>query len=495
MNQNERFFSFGRQISYVILTNIVSVMLGIIQVPIITRALGAASYGILALITTAISLIVPFSMLTFSSSIIRFLAAEKDPTKIKEDFYSACILVLVTGTIFALLFFLASDFLANSIFKSPDSIYSLKLSSILIMLNSMFPVLLAFFRRGSKIGIYNALNLGLNILQFSLLVVFLLRGYALNGAILSTILSTLLMNVVALIIIFKQVGLQRPRFKNMKTYLKFGIPLTPNPAILWIIQASDRYMISYFMGISAAGIYNAAYGIGSYASFALWPVGIVLFPIISKAYDEGKFKECENYIKYSFKYLMMITIPISVGVSILANPILKILTTPEFLSGAMATPLIALGAALFCVYQIASYIIYLAGKTYLTLRIYAIGAIANVILNLVLIPRIGLVGAGLASFLAYGIMGLLTLSISRKYIHFDLSIIFIIKSFLSSAVMALFIWIIRPESLIMLAVSIVTGTILYFLALIVIKGFTKDELRFFRAFIINIFKLNKEVNI
>jgi O-antigen/teichoic acid export membrane protein len=103
--------------------------------------------------------------------------------------------------------------------------------------------------------------------------------------------------VTAMLIILKQVGFQRPRFSHIKAYLKWGIPMIPNSAITWLISASDRYIISYFLGVSAAGIYSAAYGIGSYASFALMPVGIVLYPIVSKAYDESNLAECRNLFK------------------------------------------------------------------------------------------------------------------------------------------------------------------------------------------------------
>lgn len=86
MQKIQEYTVFGRQIVYVIAGDIVTVVLGIIQIPIITRALGSSQYGIWALIITAISLLIPFTGLSFSMSIIRFLAAEKDTDKIREDF-------------------------------------------------------------------------------------------------------------------------------------------------------------------------------------------------------------------------------------------------------------------------------------------------------------------------------------------------------------------------------------------------------------------------
>jgi O-antigen/teichoic acid export membrane protein len=248
-------------------------------------------------------------------SIVRFLAAENDSDKIREDFLSACSLVLFSGATLSLLYFVFSGLLAKLIFQDSSLSSYIRLSSTLILLTSIFPVLTAFFRRGSKIGAYNFFTFGLSIIQIGLTILLLLLGYSLTGVIIANIIGTGILDIIAVFIILRQIGFQRPRFINMKAYLKWGIPLTPNSAILWIIHQSDRYIVSYFLGVSAAGIYSAAHGIGSFASFGLMPVGIVLYPIVSKTYDEGNRDQCSNYFKYSFKYLMMISIPAAAGLA------------------------------------------------------------------------------------------------------------------------------------------------------------------------------------
>ena len=482
MKKAPEFTTFSKQVGSIIAINIILLVLGIIQVPIVTKNLGPSLYGMWSLINSTISLIIPFSMLSFSMSIIRFLAVEKDLNRIREDFYSACSLVFISGFILSLIGFILSGLLATAFLKDNNAVSYIRLSSILILLNSIFPILLAFFRTGNKIAIYNFLNLGLTILQVGLIIVFVTLGYELTGIIMAFIISALLLDLIAFIIVAKQIGFQRPRFTNMKTYLKWGIPLIPSSAILWIISVSDRYIINHFLGISAAGIYNAAYGIGFYSSFILMPIGIVLYPIISKLYDEGKRIECADYFKYAFKYLMMFTVPAAVGLSILAKPLLRILTTPEFVSGSSVVPLIAFGGVFFCFYQIGIYVIHLVGKTKINFNLLVIAAILNVILNIVLVPHLGIFGAGLASLLAYTVLGIFTLIITERYLKFSLSFFFILKSLISSAVMAGVIWLIRPNSLSTIIISMVAGVIIYFGALALMKGFGKEELNFLVSF-------------
>jgi len=477
------FSVFTKQVGSIIVINILLAALGIVQVPIVTKSLGPSFYGMWSLINSSISLIVPFCMLSFSMSVIRFLAAEKDLNTIQDDFYSACSLVLFTGFILTLLSFVFSNFIATTLFRDTNAASFIRLSSILILLNSIFPIVLAFFRKGKEIATYNFLNLGLNVLQVGLIILFIKLGFGLKGIIIAFIVSLSVLNLIGFFFIAREIGFKFPRFNNMKVYLKWGIPLIPASLILWIISASDRYIINYFLGLSAAGIYNAAYGIGFYSSFALMPVGIVLYPNISRLYDEGNKIECAEYFTYAFKYLMMVTIPASVGLSILAKPLLQLLTTSDFISGTVIVPFIALGGIFFCFYQIGIYVIHLVGKTNINFNLLIMSAVLNIVLNIIFIPRFGILGSGLASLIAYAILGILTLVITDRYLRFNLNLLFIFKSLISSSVMAGVIWLIGPNSVTTVIISIFAGIITYFCILTLIRGFGREELNFLTSLI------------
>jgi len=483
MNQNQEYTIFGRHVGYVIIVTIAVLLLGLIQIPLLTKGLGTTLYGTWSLIMVTVSLIVPFAMLSFSSSIVRFLSAEKDIRIVKEDFYSACAIVFVSGAIFSILLFFLSDYLAVSIFKDADVSSYIRLASVLVLLNSLHTVILAFFRMRRRIGLYSILNLLYTVFQVGLIAASILLGYKLTGVIVVFIINGVLFNLVTLLIVLRQTGFQLPRFSHMKSYLKWGIPLTPNAAILWIINVSDKYMVSYFLGISSVGVYSAAYAMGNCTSFAVMPLGVVLYPTISKAYDEGNRDETANYLKYSIKYLMMIAIPSAFGLSILAKPLLQILTTPEFATGSAVVPWVAFGAALFCFYQICVYIIHLVGKTHITVRLLGTSAALNIGLNLILIPRMGILGAAVATLIAYGVLGVLTLMVTRRYLKFGLSLPFIAKSIFASAVMALSLWLINPQSTVWVIISILAGALIYFVVLLAIKGLSKQEIAFFTNFV------------
>ena len=309
INSGREYTRFGWQIGLILAANILSLLLGLIRLPILTKGLGADLYGTWSLLDVTISLITPFALVGLHMGVVRFLSAEKDDSRIREDFFSVFSVVFILGVVLAVLLTLLSDQLAVSVFKDIEASSYIKLASVIILLNASLTLSLSLFQAFRKIGLYTAIGLMQGVSQIALMALFISLGYELGGVIAAFIISGLLFNLTALIIILKQRGFHLPRFSRIRQYLEFSLPLTPNAAIMWIINASDRYIISYFMSIADTGIYNAAYSIGGYASFLTMPVVIVLYPTISKLYDEGKLDETRSYLSYSVKYFFMIAIP------------------------------------------------------------------------------------------------------------------------------------------------------------------------------------------
>lgn len=481
MELNKDYAKFGRQVGYVVGSNIILSVLGLIQISVLTKELGASLYGTWSLVNVTVSFIVPFALLGFTVSFVRLLAAEKDRGRIGGDFSAAFFVVLGSGIIFSILLFFFSDPLAASIFNVNLSQY-IKLGSILILLNCLGQIGLSFFRTFRQIGRLTIITLTKSILELGLIVLAVLLGYKLIGVIIAIIINNILFIFVTLFIVLKQIGFQAPRFSHLRPHLRFGLPAVPRSAMMWIITFSDRYIISYFMGVSPTGIYNAAYVLATHVSFFIGPTGTLLFPTVSKSYDEKNLEETRNYLKYSLKYFMMVAIPSAFGLSILAKPILQILTTPEFLSGYTIVPLIAFGTLLYGVYVIGTHPIVLVYKTELITALLGTAAALNIGLNILLIPRMGILGAAVATLIAYSVLGILTLMVSRRYLKFDLSLPFMAKSVIASVIMTLCIWLIHPESIAMVIGTIFAGAAIYFAVLLLVKGLSKEEITFFVTF-------------
>jgi len=168
-----------------------------------------------------------------------------------------------------------------------SSSHLVKLASFMILTQALSQIGVAFFRTFRQMKLYSLLLLAKAAAEVGLMVGFLLLGWELTGIIVAVLISGALCIAVALLVAIRQIEFRFPRFTELKRYLRFGLPLVPNAAILWIMHSGDRYIIGYFMQPKDVGIYAAAYSLASVVSFLLGPLQAVLFPTISKSYDSG----------------------------------------------------------------------------------------------------------------------------------------------------------------------------------------------------------------
>lgn len=495
MSSNTEYINYSRDISFVAIAQVVVSLLGFIRLPILTKWLGVELYGTLSLLLVTVSLITSLAMLGLTSAIVRFLAAEKEIKTIREGFFSAAFIVLVSGIFFSLILLLCSDFLAKSVFNGTNSSYFIKLGSFMVLTQALSRITSVFFRTFRQMKWYSSLMILKGMAEIGLIISFLVLGWQLKGVIIAILLSGAISIAISLSISVGQIGFRLPKFTVLKEYLKYGLPLIPNVAILWFILFSDRYMVGYFLGTGDVGIYTAGYNLSNLILFFLSPLGMVLFPTVAKLYDAGQIAQIKTYLKYSLKYLMLVTIPAAFGLSILATPLLKILTTPEFASGAIVIPFVAFSLVFYNFYQVCLYIIRLVKKTQLEVYLLSISAILNISLNLVLIPHIGIIGAAVATLLAYGMLGISTLFISFQYLKFDLEVPFLIKSVLSSTVMIFAIRVFDPKSITQVVISIGLGVLAYFGVIFLLRGFNRKEVDLFRELVVLTLHGRKKLNL
>jgi O-antigen/teichoic acid export membrane protein len=482
MPQNENVI-FGRHIGYVFVSNLLLVVLGFIRLPLLTKGLGPSGYGSWALITITVSFMVPFALLAFESSLVRFLAAEKNIRVLGSQFFSVFGVVIVSGSFFSLIIMPFSDLIAANIFKAPEVAGYIRLAAWIILFEALFRILLTYFRMRMQMGRYTILLLSYHISQILAISLALLGGYGLKGVIVGVILSTILMILIMTIAVGWQIGFYVPRFLEVKRYLKWGVPLTPNAAIVWIIESSDRYMLGFMRTPAEVGVYSVAYSVANFAYYFLSPLNTVLYPKIIKSYDEGHFGKTRLYLENSVKYLMLIIIPVGAVLSILSKPLLEILTTSSYGGSVRIIPILICSVMAFCLYQVFIYIVHLTNKTYLTLRILLVSAIINILLNLLLIPHYGILGAALATLAAYLFLGFTALVVTRRLFFYQLPIKFTFKAVCAAIVGVFPVWLIAPVTIVGIGLSAGLVALIYMLVLYAWGELSGAEVKFLKTIV------------
>jgi len=447
--------------------------------PLITKTLGAHDYGIWAQVQVTIGLALGFVGLGLPYAMTRFLPAKTNREEIQEEFYSVLSVVFLATALVSIIFIIFAGFIAGAFFDGATVI--VKITGLIILLWSLDWVFLSFFRTFRQMNRYSIFVIADTYVQVGLIAYLVLNGHGILGIALVVLAIRAVIFVVLFFLVKSQIGLRRPRFRRIKEYLTFGLPGIPANISAWVVASSDRYVIGYFLGAASIGVYSAGYGLGSLIMMPATVLGFVLPPVLSKLYDEGRMDEVKIHLRYSLKYVLALAIPFVLGATILAEPVLRLFSTAEIAGqGHSILPLVALSILFYDTYVIISHILAVAKKTKIIGLIWTIAGVANLGLNIVVVPHLGILGAALTTLIAYALALGIGIYYSFKEFRFSIDWRFIIKSLVASAIMSLVIWAMHPQSSLATIIAVIVGAAVYGLVIFLLKGFRRDEISFFR---------------
>ena len=479
----QKYRQFARQIGIIGATNLLISLSSLILLPILTKTLPIEDYGTYVQITVTIGLVPGVVMLGLPYTMVRYLAAAKSREEIREGYYSiAGITILTAGLALVILFLLAGP-LAAALFDGRTTVT--KILALTVFLECINLLQYNYFRTFQQIKRYSSLLFLKTCLQLVLVGALVLAGYGIFGAAVGLLATNLLLFLVMNVIIISEIGVTIPKFRHLKEYLSFGLPTVPGNLSNWVVNSSDRYVIALFLGTAYVGYYSPGYTLGNTISMFTAPLSFMLPAVLSKHYDEGNLNDVKTVLSYSLKYFLALAIPSAVGLSLLSKSLLTVLSTPEIAAqGYLITPFLAFGGLLFGLYAIITQILVLEKKTGITGTIWILAAVLNLGLNIIFVPKIGIAGAAATTLVAYSLAFILAAYYSFKYLEFPVDVSFMLKCIAASAIMGVIIVIggpQMPDGLMSVILLVGISALIYGACLFILRGFKKEELRFFRG--------------
>jgi O-antigen/teichoic acid export membrane protein len=457
---------------------------GVILVPVLTKTIALPDYGIWSQVSVTVEWLTVASLLGLDSALVWLLPTRKAEEDIRQEFLSSLGSTVLTAVALAGLLFLWADPLARLFLGGQSASPFVRAVAFAVIVTAANRLCIAYFRAFRQVAKYSILILMETYGQIFLTFWFVLSGYGLWGAIYALLAIRLLVLVIAFWLIVGEVGLAMPGFASLPSYLAFGVPVVPAVFFSWMVNVSSRYAIGFFLGPRFVGIYSAAYGGGMLATIFFSPVLFLLAPSISSLWEEGQIEEVKKVLKYSTKYALLLTIPMVFALSILAEPVLALMATPDYVGGAILIPFIGVAQVAWMLSGVAEAVIGLARRTWVFPLVYGVCALCNLILNVLLIPRIGILGAAISMLIAYLTLPVMTFTISSRHLLPPTDISAVAKSIAASVVMSLVIWRLRPGAPIELAFSAMLGATTYFMVLLLSRAFERNEVRFFKQMIL-----------
>ncbi len=385
--------------------------IGFLLLPLYTSFLTTSDYGIVDLITTYVVLLIPIITLELEMSVFRYLIDVRGKIKETKRIISNNFYVLFKSlTIFVLLYLLLS-----SIFDF-DYKWIILLDIVICTFNGNFLQIARGL--GDNVGYaISCIITGLSTILFNILFIV---GFDMGAT--GMLLAILIANGLGAIFLFfreklyKKINFKLKDNTLIKEMRKYSLPLVPNSISWWIVNAADRTIIALFLTTSANGIYAVANKFPTILSALLgifnlsWSESAAL-NINSKDRDKF-FSEVTNTVFKLFSSL-------GVGMIAVLPFLFPILIDSSFNEAYNYIPILVLGAVfnvLICIYTG----IYIAKKeTKKVMNTTIIGAIINILFNVIFIHFIGLYAAAISTALSYLAM--------LVYRHFEMKKVMNIK--------------------------------------------------------------------
>ena len=473
---------FIQRIGLVGLTNILISLSSLIFIPIITKSFTTAEYGMWAQVNTTIALVPNIANLGLPYTMVRFLSAEKDKEKIKDSFYPMISLTFISTVIICSLFLIFGNTIANALFNG--SMQVLYITTVISFFACMNLMLITFFRTFQQMKRYSLFLVLQSYIGVFVSIYLTYAGYNIETVVLGLLTGYAAVFIMMAILIVRYLGIGVGKWSNLREQLAFALPTIPSNVSSWIVDSSDKYVIGILIGSVAVGCYSPGYALGSILLMFLSPFAVLLPAILPEHYEKGDMKEVDKYLSYSMKYYLLLTVPAGVGMSVLSKPLLYIITTPEIaLGGYMVTPFVCLGAIFMGMYGITNNILILEKNTMILGKLWIVVAISNIVLNLLLVPYLNILGAAIATLLCYILAFTVTAIASKKTMRLPFNISELLKIVIASAIMGIAVYMMHPNGIINVLISIVAGVIVYFAIIFILKGITRKEIAFFKDMI------------
>jgi O-antigen/teichoic acid export membrane protein len=372
----------------------------VILLPVYTRHLTAQDYGTADLLLTLVILVSIVIRLGLVEAFVRFYYDDATPEARERITRAATGVVLATTTAVAALAAAFAGPLSELVLGFRDT--TLMLIAVLGLwsftnLEMAYAVLRVDERAGTflRASLVNVtLTIGLSVW----LVVG--RDEGARGLLLGNFAASTAVLLGLLWVLRARIGLPR-RVPQLPALLRFGLPTVPAEVSVFALNLVDRLYLYRVESPRAAGLYSLAVKLATVVILATRAFQYAWPPLAYSIPDDD---EARRFYALVATYYVVATGLVVAALTLLGRWALRLLATPQFYGAFEAMPWVALGWALYGLFLV---LVVMAGRAKVTTRNFpaaALGLAANVVLLLVLVPPLGIAGAGLALCGAYVVM-------------------------------------------------------------------------------------------
>lgn len=408
---------------------------------------------------------------------IAFNRGKGDPEKVKVYTKTGFIIIAILVFIFVL-GFVAINRLFLNIFSLNRELFLFMLLMFAVHGTGFFFSAVINGHRKPEIGAIFAATTP--IVSYLSLIVLSYFGYGFYPILISIVASLGIQYILCAAYVLKNWGFDGKFQPGLtKGLIKFGIPLIFIDVSNLLLLSAGIYVIKFYESFANVGIFWAASMItGTMLVFPQTMLSI-FFPVVSELFGKGDKEKIKHISSYIIERLLMVSIPLIAILLLFPEGILKVVFTEDYSSGALPMQILSISMFLTGIYLFYGTVITTSGHPGQNSKIIFIGAISNVILNIIFVRYFGVTGASIASLTSAAIILAITFKRARQIVKIiiyrdrvtkmmiafgsTLPAIYVVKTIFTNLFLAFIL------SLVILVIG-------YFIVLLLLKTFREDDM-------------------
>lgn len=381
--------------------------------PLYTALLTTEEYGTVDLITTLVQLFIPIVSLMIDQGVFRYLLSSENENTKKEVISNAFFLLLGLNFVFIIIYLLLLPLIT----------VKYKIWILLILVITAFSNLFLQISRGLKKTFDYAL--GSSICSLITITLNVLCIAFIKMSAVGMLLATFIGNVVCCIYLFfkleinKYLSLSSVNKKTLLNELKYSIPLIPNQLSLWVMNSSDRLIVSFILGTAANGILAVSHKFPA--------IFMTFFNIFQLAWHETGTvhffdKDRDDFFSKTIEEIMLLFSTLCMCIIIVLPIVFNLFVNSSYNEAYYNIPIYLIASLLNVMVGLLGVVYVATKKTFEIAKTTIIAALINIIVNIILIKYIGLYAASISTFMGYFITMIYRIIDTKKYLNIKYSL-------------------------------------------------------------------------
>jgi O-antigen/teichoic acid export membrane protein len=386
--------------------------LSVVMLPIYTRYLTPADYGVLELIGMTLEVIAIFAGAQIALGIFRYYHKAESEAERNAVVSTALLGLGVSYVLVGAIALTAAAPISRLVWGSAANAGLLRIAAVGFMLQSMLIVPLAYARVRDRAILFvtaNAVKLVISLVVNLWLVVGLRWGVA--GVLVSNIIANLIVGGWMTAWVVREVGVRISR-RATRDLLRYGLPMMATWAATFIVTYGDRYFLQAEGGSAIVGLYGLAYTFG----FMLALIGYMPFMQVweQKRFEIAKRADRDALLANGFVYMNVMVVSVALGIALFVGDFLHIVAAPPFHEAARLVPLILVAYVLQGWTSLQDTGILVRERTEFVSLANWIAAIVALAGYALLVPRYLGLGAAIATVIAFATRHVIVYSIAQR---------------------------------------------------------------------------------